>query len=109
MNTLFKLFSYKIVLIMEEFKNLELVSEAKPTKPKNKLKGRPNIKSVTVVDLETDIILERIADVEKEIKTRKARKSKHNPQASPEIIAKPEADPTQIIFIKGPIILDFDE
>ena len=82
-----------------EYLDLELVSEPKLTKRKNKPRIIPNLESVAEIDQE--IILERIADVEKEIKTRKIRgpKQKLNPQ-KPEKIPKQEPEPTKVIFIK---------
>ena len=53
--------------------------------------------------------LEHIADVETEIKEiKRGPKTKAKPPKPVKII-KPELEPTQIIFIKGPIILDFEE
>ena len=82
---------------MQDFHILEPNEEPKQIKCKNK----PRIKPISeaVAEMDKDIILERIADVEKEIKKRKVRESK----------PKPELEPTQIIFIKGPIILDFED
>ena len=92
---------------MQDFHILEPNEEPKQIKCKNK----PRIKPISeaVAEMDKDIILERIADVEKEIKKRKVRESKPKPQTKPEMKAKPELEPTQIIFIKGPIILDFED
>ena len=90
-----------------EYLDLELVSEPKQNKPKFRTRIIPNLEPVTEIDPE--IILERIAEVEKEIKIRKIRSPKPKPQQKPVKIIKPEPEPTQIIFIKGPIILDFEE
>ena len=50
---------------MEELPKLELVSEAKSIKPKNKPGRKPNLKPVAKLD--TESILERISDTENEI------------------------------------------
>ena len=47
-------------------------------------------------------------DIEIEIKTRKVRECKPK-SPRPVKIPKPEPEPTKVIFIKGPIILDFEE
>ena len=86
-----------------EYLDLELVSEPKQNKRKNKPKNKPTPEPVA--KMETDIILERIADIEIEIKTRKIRECK--PKSIKPVKIEPE--PTKVIFIKGPIILDFEE
>ena len=91
---------------MEEL-NLELVLEPKVIKRKNSTSIKPNPEPVAEMD--TDIILEHIADIEKEIKEHKIRGPKSKAHLKPAKIQKPELEPTQIIFIKGPIILDFEE
>ena len=88
-----------------EYLDLDPNEEQTQNKPKIRTKVISNL--VPVAEIDPEIILERIADVEKEIKIRKIRGPK--PQQKPVKIIKPEPEPTQIIFIKGPIILDFEE
>ncbi len=98
---------------MKELSNLELVSEAKQTKTKNKPGRKTKPKSDTELDTESEI-LERIIDAENEIeiihtantKNKPGRKAitKQKPQDT-----EPEAEPEQrIYFIKGPVYLDFE-
>ena len=92
--------------------NLEPNEEHKQIKPKIRTKINPIPE--LVAELDPEIILEHIADVEKEIKELKTRGPKPKPAkipkpAKPAKILIPEPEPTQIIFIKGPVVLDFEE
>ena len=89
-----------------EYLDLELVSEPKQNKPKIRTRIKQNL--IPVAEVDQGIILERIADIEIEIKTRKVRECKPK-SPRPVKIPKPEPEPTKVIFIKGPIILDFEE
>ena len=94
---------------MQEFHILEPNEEHTQNKPKIRTRCDPNL--IPVAEMESDIILEHITDIELKIKEHKIRgpKPKPKPQPKPVKIQKPELEPTQIIFIKGPIILDFEE
>ena len=89
--------------------NLDLDPNGEPKKIKRKIRTRIKQNLIPAAEMD-NLILERIAVAEteiKEIKTRKIRDCKTKSQK--EKIQKPELEPTQIIFIKGPIILDFEE
>jgi len=85
-----------------ELPNLELSSAAKQSKAKQKPGRKPNSKSVA--ELDTKTILERISDTENEIIEINDQEMK-----TKKLKQKSEQEPIQIFFIKGPIILDFEE
>ena len=92
---------------MQDFHILEPNEEPKIIKRKNKPRIIPNLESVAEMD--TDIILEHIAEAEKEIiKESKVRECKPK-SPKPVKIIKPEPEQTKVIFIKGPIYVYFED